>query len=101
MSPSTAPDCVGRASFTVGTTVLDRDWLGRLDAGTARDFAATVASGTTKMIGMMNSEMRRNLRHDLDRALAFELSLLDTPVEDRAEGARSFAERRPPVFSGR
>jgi 2-(1,2-epoxy-1,2-dihydrophenyl)acetyl-CoA isomerase len=67
----------------------------------AREFAAGIASGPTKALGIMKQEMRKNLRHALDDALALELSLLGTEVEDRAEGARSFAEGRAPVFTGR
>ncbi len=81
----------------LATKVVDD---GELEAA-ARDFAASLASGPTKALGIMKYELRSNLRHELDRALALELSLLDTPVEDRAEGARSFAEGRTPVFSGR
>jgi len=81
----------------LATKVVDDD---ELDTA-ARDFAAQLASGPTKALGIMKYEMRSNLRNELDRALALELSLLDTPVEDRAEGRLSFTEGRPPVFSGR
>jgi hypothetical protein len=72
----------------LATKVVDDDELD----GAARDFAATLASGPTKALGIMKYEMRSNLRNELDRALALELSLLDAPVEDRAEGALSFTE---------
>ena len=69
----------------------------------ALQFAATMASGPTKALGIMKYELRRNLRQSLDDALALELQYLgpDVVVEDRAEGARSFAEGRTPVFTGR
>lgn len=67
-----------------------------------RSFASRMAQAPTKAIGVMKMEMRRNLSAGtFDDALDFEMSLLDTPVEDRAEGARSFAEGRTPVFTGR
>ena len=72
----------------------------KLDEAT-REFAATLASGPTKAIGIMKYEMRSNLRLDLEKALALELSLLNSDVEDRAEGALSFAEGRAAVFTGR
>jgi 2-(1,2-epoxy-1,2-dihydrophenyl)acetyl-CoA isomerase len=81
----------------LATKVVDDD---ELDSA-ARDLADALAAGPTKALGIMKYELRSNLRNDLDRALSLELSLLDTAVEDRAEGARSFAERRAPVFTGR
>jgi 2-(1,2-epoxy-1,2-dihydrophenyl)acetyl-CoA isomerase len=69
--------------------------------GAVRSFAARMAQAPTKAIGVMKTEMRRNLAaSSFDDALEFEMSLLDTPVEDRAEGSRSFAEGRQPVFTG-
>jgi 2-(1,2-epoxy-1,2-dihydrophenyl)acetyl-CoA isomerase len=69
---------------------------------TVRSFATRMAQAPTKAIGVMKTEMRRNLSaSSFDDALEFEMSLLDTPVEDRAEGARSFAEGRLPAFTGR
>jgi 2-(1,2-epoxy-1,2-dihydrophenyl)acetyl-CoA isomerase len=66
-----------------------------------RSFAIRMAHAPTKAIGVMKTEMRRNLSaSSFDDALDFEMSLLDTPVEDRAEGARSFAEGRRPEFTG-
>jgi 2-(1,2-epoxy-1,2-dihydrophenyl)acetyl-CoA isomerase len=69
----------------------------------ALQFAAAMASGPTKALGIMKYELRKNLRQALDDALALELQYLgsDVVVEDRAEGARSFAEGRTPVFTGR
>jgi 2-(1,2-epoxy-1,2-dihydrophenyl)acetyl-CoA isomerase len=67
----------------------------------AQEFARMLSSGPTKALGILKYEMRSNLRVDLDTALALELSLVDSEVEDRAEGARSFAEGRPAVFTGR
>ncbi len=68
---------------------------------TVRDFAQRMAQAPTKAIGVMKTEMRRNLSAgSFDDALEFEMALLDTPVEDRAEGARSFAEGRRPTFTG-
>jgi 2-(1,2-epoxy-1,2-dihydrophenyl)acetyl-CoA isomerase len=66
-----------------------------------RSFALRMAQAPTKAIGVMKTEMRRNLSaSSFDDALEFEMSLLDTPVEDRTEGARSFAEGRRPIFTG-
>jgi 2-(1,2-epoxy-1,2-dihydrophenyl)acetyl-CoA isomerase len=66
-----------------------------------RSFATRMAQAPTKAIGIMKTEMRRNLTAgSFDDALEFEMSLLDTPVDDRIEGSRSFAEGRPPVFTG-
>jgi 2-(1,2-epoxy-1,2-dihydrophenyl)acetyl-CoA isomerase len=81
----------------LATRMVDDDELDEA----ARDFADALAAGPTKALGIMKYELRSNLRNELDRALSLELSLLDTPVEDRAEGARSFSERRAPVFTGR
>lgn len=68
---------------------------------TVRSFALRMAQAPTKAIAVMKTEMRRNLSaSSFDDALEFEMSLLDTPVEDRAEGARSFAEGRKPEFTG-
>lgn len=67
-----------------------------------RAFALRMAAGPTKAIGMYKTEMRRNLTAgSFEEALDFEMTLLDTPVEDRAEGARSFVEGRAPEFTGR
>ena len=56
-----------------------------------------MAQGPTKAIGNMKTEMRQNLTAgSFDEALEFEMSLLDSPVEDRAEGAQSFIEGRTP-----
>jgi enoyl-CoA hydratase/carnithine racemase len=67
----------------------------------AFSFAATMAAGPTKAIGLMKRELRRNLSASLDQGLDLEISLLDEPVEDREEGRRSFAEKREPVYTGR
>jgi 2-(1,2-epoxy-1,2-dihydrophenyl)acetyl-CoA isomerase len=93
-------DTIGAAEIErlgLATKVVEDE---KLDEA-AREFAATLASGPTKAIGILKYELRSNLRVDLDRALALELSLLNSDVEDRAEGARSFAEGRPPLFTGR
>jgi 2-(1,2-epoxy-1,2-dihydrophenyl)acetyl-CoA isomerase len=65
------------------------------------EFAAALAAGPTKAIGIMKRELRHNLTVGFDEGLDFELSLLDEPVEDRAEGVRSFVEGRTPVYTGR
>jgi 2-(1,2-epoxy-1,2-dihydrophenyl)acetyl-CoA isomerase len=83
--------------YGLATQVVEDD---ELDTAAA-EFAARMAAGPTKALGQMKYEMRSNLRTDLDRALALELSLLGTVFEDRAEGNASFAEGRTPVFSGR
>jgi 2-(1,2-epoxy-1,2-dihydrophenyl)acetyl-CoA isomerase len=67
----------------------------------ALQFAANLATGPTKAIGIMKYEMRRNLSATLDEALELELSLLNEPVEDTVEGRASFAEGRPPAYTGR
>jgi 2-(1,2-epoxy-1,2-dihydrophenyl)acetyl-CoA isomerase len=67
-----------------------------------REFATILAKGPTKAIGVMKSEMKKNLTAgSFEEALEFEMSLLDTPVEDRVEGAQSFIEGRTPVYTGR
>ncbi len=81
----------------LATKVVDDDKL----EDEALQFASTLAQGPTKAIGNMKYELRRNLSADLDQALALELSLLGDPVEDTAEGRASFAEGRPPVYTGR
>jgi enoyl-CoA hydratase/carnithine racemase len=60
-----------------------------------------MAQAPTKAIGIMKYELRRNLASELDRALELELSLLNEPVEDAAEGRASFAEGRLPAYTGR
>ncbi len=66
----------------------------------ALDFAATLAQGPTKAMGLAKYEMRRSLGGTLEAALDLELSLLGEPVEDREEGVRSFIEGRAPVYTG-
>ena len=82
----------------LANALVDRDKLEEELAS----FAAGLAQAPTKALGIMKREMRSNLgARSLDDALNLELELLDTPVEDRAEGAKSFAEGRPAVFTGR
>jgi 2-(1,2-epoxy-1,2-dihydrophenyl)acetyl-CoA isomerase len=93
-------DTIGAAEIErlgLATKVVEDE---KLDEA-AREFAATLASGPTKALGILKYELRSNLRVDLDKALALELSLLNSDVEDRAEGALSFAEGRAPIFTGR
>lgn len=69
---------------------------------TVREFATHMAQAPTKALGIAKTEMRHNLTvGSLEEALEFEMSLLDTPVEDRSEGAQSFIEGRSPVYTGR
>lgn len=71
-----------------------------LDAATG-ELAAELAQAPTKALGILKTELRRNLGASFDDALDLELSHLGDAVEDRAEGLASFAERRPPVYTGR
>ena len=64
-------------------------------------FAARMAAGPTKAIGLMKRELRNGLSVGLDQALDLEISLLDEPVEDREEGRLSFVEKRDPIYTGR
>jgi 2-(1,2-epoxy-1,2-dihydrophenyl)acetyl-CoA isomerase len=67
-----------------------------------RAFAGRMAAAPTKALGIMKTEMRRNQSAgSFEDALELEMSLLDTPVDDRIEGARSFLEGRAPVYTGR
>jgi len=65
-------------------------------------WAARLASGPTKAIGMAKWLLNRSL--DSDRQTAFDdeawAQELITTTVDCAEGLRSFAERRPPEFKG-
>jgi enoyl-CoA hydratase/carnithine racemase len=65
------------------------------------ELAASLAAAPTKALGIMKLELRRNLSASFDEALEQELAWLNEPVEDRAEGLASFAERRDPVYTGR
>lgn len=71
-----------------------------LESATAA-LAAMLAAAPTKALGITKVELRRNLSASFDEALELEASFLDEPVEDRAEGLASFAERRAPVYTGR
>ncbi|HUY67382.1 MAG TPA: enoyl-CoA hydratase-related protein [Acidimicrobiales bacterium] len=78
--------------------VVPRDELAPL----AGAWAARLASGPTKAIGMAKYLTNRALESDRatalwDEAVAQELI---TGSEDCAEGLAAFAERRPPVFKG-
>lgn len=72
---------------------------GTLDAAVSA-LVRRLAAAPTKAIGQMKRELRSNLVQDLDRTLALELDVLGTPINDTLEGARSFGEGRPPVFTG-
>jgi 2-(1,2-epoxy-1,2-dihydrophenyl)acetyl-CoA isomerase len=85
-------DRLGLATRLVDDEKLDTE---------AQDFAAAMAKGPTTALGIMKHELRSNLSASFDEALALEMSWLDVPTEDRAEGARSFAEGREPNYSGR
>jgi 2-(1,2-epoxy-1,2-dihydrophenyl)acetyl-CoA isomerase len=93
-------DTIGAADIDrlgLATRVVDDD---KLDEE-AYQFAVTMAKAPTKAIGNMKYELRRNLTNDLSSALELELSLLNDPVEDSIEGRASFAEGRPPAYTGR
>ena len=92
---------------TIGADELDHAGLATevVPAAEVEDrafaFAARMAAGPTKAIGLMKRELRQSLTTPLEQALELEISLLDEPVEDRDEGRRSFAEGRDPVYTGR
>ena len=67
----------------------------------AQRFAARLAQGPTKAIGMLKRQMRRGLASDFETALELEMEWLDAPVEDREEGLKSFLEGRDPRYTGR
>ncbi|MBI2764904.1 MAG: enoyl-CoA hydratase/isomerase family protein [Chloroflexi bacterium] len=85
------------ARLKLATTVVDDE---ALDAE-ATAFAQRLANGPTKALSILKRELRSRFAEQLDAALGLEISLLDEPVEDRAEGRQSFAERREPVYTGR
>lgn len=109
------PRLVGLATATrmmLTGDVIDGDTMLRLGLATelvddaeltdrAQAYAERLASGPTKAIGLMKRELRANQTASFEQALDLELELLDTPVEDRAEGRQSFTEKREPSYSGR
>ncbi len=71
-------------------------------ATTAAEWAARLAAGPTKAIGMTKALVNRALESDRATAFAGEAWAQELVVrtEDAAEGMRSFAERRTPEFRG-
>jgi 2-(1,2-epoxy-1,2-dihydrophenyl)acetyl-CoA isomerase len=85
-------DRLGLATRRCGTEELE---------SATEEFAGEVAQWPTKNVGIMKTELRRNMRASIEDALDFELSQLDVPVEDREEGVRSFVEGRAPSYTGK
>jgi 2-(1,2-epoxy-1,2-dihydrophenyl)acetyl-CoA isomerase len=71
-------------------------------ATTAEEWAARLARGPTKAIGMTKALVNRAFESDRATAFAEEAWAQELVVrtDDAAEGMRSFAERRTPEFRG-
>jgi 2-(1,2-epoxy-1,2-dihydrophenyl)acetyl-CoA isomerase len=91
------------------TSEVLSDWgvVNRAVAGadvlpTAMDLARRLAEGPTRALGLTKRLYRRSL--SVDMATSFEeeraATALISTTEDRLEGVRSFAEGRPPKFTG-
>jgi 2-(1,2-epoxy-1,2-dihydrophenyl)acetyl-CoA isomerase len=91
------------------TSEVLSDWgvVNRAVAGadvlpTAMDLARRLAEGPTRSLGLTKRLYRRSL--SVDMATSFEeeraATALISTTEDRREGVRSFAEGRPPKFTG-
>jgi 2-(1,2-epoxy-1,2-dihydrophenyl)acetyl-CoA isomerase len=91
------------------TSEVLSDWgvVNRAVAGadvlpTAMDLARRLAEGPTRSLGLTKRLYRRSL--SVDMATSFEeeraATALISTTEDRLEGVRSFAEGRPPKFTG-
>ena len=68
-----------------------------------REFAQQLAEGATRAMGMVKVALHKGWNADLDRALEFQaIAATDSlQTEDVKEGHRSFAEKRPPKFTGK
>jgi 2-(1,2-epoxy-1,2-dihydrophenyl)acetyl-CoA isomerase len=71
--------------------------------GAAAVWAAELASGPTKALGLTKRAMNRALTTSLDDALLYEAQLQEIAgrTADHAEGVAAFLGKRPPQFQGR
>lgn len=71
--------------------------------GFARGAAVELARGATLALGTMKQLLHDNLTRDLPAALQAEAAGIELTIrsDDFKEGMRSFAEKRPPEFTGR
>jgi 2-(1,2-epoxy-1,2-dihydrophenyl)acetyl-CoA isomerase len=67
------------------------------------EFAARLASGPTRAIGMIKTMLNNSFESDLGTALEREASLQGIAVstEDVVEGITSFLQKRKPEFKGK